>query len=106
MFCQPSPHRHHAFQNYYGTEQEGLVVASRRSMLKASFAGVAGLSLSELLRTEATAAGAGQASSRPKSVILVWMAGGPSHIDTWDVKPHRPYQNRGPFSAIQTSEIY
>src|SRR6185437_3593581 len=41
-------------------------------------------------------------AARPKSVILLWMAGGPSHIDTWDVKPHRPYQNRGPFSSIQT----
>ncbi len=37
-----------------------------------------------------------------KSVILLWMAGGPSHIDTWDVKPERPYENRGPFSVIPT----
>lgn len=31
------------------------------------------------------------------------MTGGPSHIDTWDPKPHQPYENRGPFSPIQTS---
>lgn len=37
-----------------------------------------------------------------KSVILLWMAGGPSHIDTWDPKPQRPYENRGPFAAIST----
>ena len=99
---QRSSHQQHAFQNYFGAEREGLVVASRRNMLKASFAGVAGLSLSELVRTEAAAVQAGRASPRPKSVILLWMAGGPSHIDTWDPKPDRPYQNRGPFSAIQT----
>jgi hypothetical protein len=102
VFCQRSSHQQHAFQNYYGAEREGLVVASRRNMLKAGLAGVAGLSVSELLRTEAAAVEAGRASPRAKSVILLWMAGGPSHIDTWDVKPERPYQNRGPFSAIQT----
>ncbi|HVX09792.1 MAG TPA: DUF1501 domain-containing protein [Pirellulales bacterium] len=101
-FCRPTLHRRHAFQNYFGVDREGLVVASRRNLLKASLAGVAGLSLDEVLRTETAATQAGQASPRPKSVILLWMAGGPSHIDTWDVKPSRPYQNRGPFAAIST----
>jgi hypothetical protein len=99
---QPSQHQRHAFQNYFGTQREGLFVASRRGMLKASLAGVAGLSLGELLRTEAAAVQSGGSAPRPKSVILLWMAGGPSHIDTWDPKPGRPYQNRGPFSPIQT----
>ncbi len=74
----------------------------RRGMLKAGLAGMAGLSLPELLRIRTEAAQTGQPTNGPKSVILLWMAGGPSHIDTWDVKPDRPYQNRGPFSAIQT----
>lgn len=102
LFCQRSLHRRHAFANYFGREREGLVVASRRNMLKASLAGVAGLSVGELLRTEAAAVESGRAAPRTKSVILLWMAGGPSHIDTWDPKPERPYQNRGPFTAIQT----
>ncbi len=38
-----------------------------------------------------------------KSVILLWMTGGPSHIDTWDPKPERPFNNRGPFSPIATA---
>ena len=42
-------------------------------------------------------------SSRRRSVILLWMAGGPSQIDTWDPKPHRPIENRGPFSPIETA---
>src|SRR5690606_34698801 len=38
-----------------------------------------------------------------KSVILLWMTGGPSHIDMWDMKPNRPKENRGPFSPISTA---
>ncbi|HET6879080.1 MAG TPA: DUF1501 domain-containing protein [Pirellulales bacterium] len=101
-FCRRSLHQRHAFQNYFGAQPEGLVVASRRNMLKAGFAGVAGLGLGELLRSESAAVASGKASPRAKSVILLWMAGGPSHIDTWDPKPDRPYQNRGPFATIQT----
>jgi hypothetical protein len=37
-----------------------------------------------------------------KSVILLWMTGGPSHIDTWDPKPDRPLENRGPFGVTAT----
>ena len=37
-----------------------------------------------------------------KSVILLWMAGGPSHLDMWDPKPDRPRMNRGPFGVIPT----
>jgi len=41
---------------------------------------------------------------RDTAVILFWMAGGPSHIDTFDMKPHAPDQIRGPFKAIQTRQ--
>src|SRR5262245_57224710 len=40
---------------------------------------------------------------RPKACILLWMAGGPSHIDTWDPKPDAPVNVRGEFKAIDTS---
>src|SRR5688572_19729374 len=40
---------------------------------------------------------------RPKSCILLWMAGGPSHIDTFDPKPEAPADVRGEFGAIETS---
>jgi len=54
-------------------------------MLKASLAGLAGLSLPSLLslRSQATATGADM--PRRKAVILLWMTGGPSHIDSWHV---------------------
>jgi hypothetical protein len=41
--------------------------------------------------------------STRKAVILLWMTGGPSHIDTWDMKPDRPWINRGPFAPIRTA---
>ena len=84
-------------------EREGLTVLSRRSMLKAGCAGFAGLSLPNLLQAREEAAKNGQSMGRNKSVILLWMAGGPSHIDTWDPKPDRPRENRGPFDTIPTA---
>lgn len=95
-------HQQHAFHNFYGRDREGLAVVSRRGMLKAGLAGIAGLSLPELLRSRAVAAEQGAVAPSGKSVILLWMAGGPSHIDTWDPKPDRPYNNRGPFAPIST----
>lgn len=95
-------HSDHAFANYYPLAKEGLVVGSRRNILKAGFAGMAGLSLPQLLKTRAIAAESGTPVSR-KSVILLWMTGGPSHIDTWDPKPDRPENNRGPFGHISTA---
>jgi hypothetical protein len=98
-------HRHihqHAFTNFRPLEREGLTLLSRRNMLKASLAGMAGLSWPDLLRRRAVAAASGRSLPGRKSVILLWMTGGPSHIDTWDVKPDRPLINRGPFSSIAT----
>src|SRR3954451_20112313 len=40
---------------------------------------------------------------RAKSVILLWMSGGPSHIDTFDLKPNAPDTIRGEFKPIDTS---
>jgi hypothetical protein len=95
-------HIDHAFTDYYPLVEEGVAVRSRRNMLKAGLAGLAGLSVPELLRTRAAAAESGRPTSH-KSVILLWMTGGPSQIDTWDPKPNRPLNNRGPFSPISTA---
>ncbi len=88
----------HAFGGWHGRTPEGLVVASRRNFLKAGMAGLAGLSLPGLLQARDLAG----AAPKRKSCILLWMAGGPSQIDTWDPKPDRPFQNRGPFAPIAT----
>lgn len=100
------PHSHvdgHAFMDLHGHDPEGLVVMGRRSMLKAGLAGMAGLSLPGLLAAKDAATGPGQTPLRQKSVILIWMTGGPSHIDTWDVKPNAPTEIRGPFGVIPTA---
>lgn len=93
-------HSHpNAFASFRPLEREGLSLASRRNLLKAGLAGVAGLSLPGLLRAQAETAAS---AKRGKSLILLWMTGGPSHIDTWDPKPDRPIENRGPFGVINT----
>lgn len=97
------PHNHaHAFTGLNGRAREGLTLFSRRGMLKAGLAGMAGLSVPGLLRARAEAANAGRSVSGNKSVILLWMAGGPSHLDTWDPKPDAPREIRGPFDTIPT----
>ncbi len=98
-----TPHQHdHAFQSFNARQREGLVCHSRRNFLKASLAGIAGLSVPRLLGSHAQASAAGETRRTGKSVILLWMAGGPSQIDTWDMKPDRPLNNRGPFAPIAT----
>ncbi|MBW3541078.1 MAG: DUF1501 domain-containing protein [Planctomycetes bacterium] len=96
-------HQDHAFAGFHATEREGLVFRTRRNMLKAGLAGIAGLTVPRLLQTRAAAAAAGRQMPGGKSVILLWMTGGPSQIDTWDPKPERPWVNRGPFAAIDTA---
>ena len=76
--CHIRAHASHAFGNFHGTTREGLFLQSRRGMLKAGLAGIAGLSLTDLLRSRAQAVDTGSG----KSIILLWMTGGPSQIDT------------------------
>ena len=75
---------------------------SRRSFLKAGFLGLAGLSLADVLRLRAEQAARGEAT-KDTSVILIWKGGGPSHIDTWDLKPNAPAEYRGEFKPIKTN---
>ena len=74
-------------------------VRDRRAFLRAGCLGAAGLSLAELLRCESISA----SPQRDRSVIILWMRGGPSHIDMWDPKPDAPQEIRGEFSTIDTN---
>src|SRR5258706_12205789 len=99
------PHSHsgeHVFSFLNGRAREGLTVFSRRSMLKASLAGLAGLTFPRLLQVRGEAVKNGKPIPGNKSGILFWVGGGPSHIHTWGVKPHMPNGNCGPFWAIPT----
>src|SRR5277367_1050017 len=72
---------------------------SRRDWLALSAAGVVGYSLSGWLETLANAAAPNP--KRKRSCVLLWMPGGPSQLDTFDLKPG--HKNGGPFQAIDTN---
>ena len=79
---------------------------SRRRFLEIGSLGAFGLSLSSLLRSEAVAAdasGRGIHHSSKRSVILIWQHGGPSQLDTFDMKPLAPSEIRGPYRSIASS---
>ncbi len=73
---------------------------TRRAFLQAGASTVLGLSLADMLRLQAMG-GAPMAGSA-RSVLLLWLWGGPAHLDTWDPKPGAPLEFRGPFSPIAT----
>jgi hypothetical protein len=72
---------------------------TRRAFLQVGGSSVLGLSLADWLRWRA--AGAGMTGSA-RSVLFIWLWGGPTHIDTWDPKPNAPLEYRGPYSIIDT----
>ena len=72
---------------------------SRRSFVQAGALGVGGLMLPDLLRAEA-AAGVGKSE---KSLINIFLGGGPSHTDMFDLKPNAPIEYRGEFNPMSTN---
>ena len=76
---------------------------SRRGFLAAGSLGVVGLGLPDLLRAESARKASGAARGQRRSVILIWQHGGPSQLDTFDMKPDAPLEIRGPYSSIPTA---
>jgi hypothetical protein len=74
----------------------------RRRMLQIGALGAFGLSLSDLVRAEQSDSLHSAARSK-KSVILIWMHGGPSQLDTFDMKPDAPREYRGPFKPTASN---
>jgi hypothetical protein len=72
---------------------------SRRNFLRVGALGATGLTLSGLLRAEAKA---GIGSSQ-KSVIMIYLVGGPPHQDMFDLKPEAPKEFAGPWRPIETN---
>jgi hypothetical protein len=73
---------------------------SRRSFLQLGVAGMASVGLPGLLRARAQAPAAG--GTRDTAVILLWLDGGPSHMDLYDLKPDAPAEYRGIWRPIRT----
>lgn len=75
---------------------------ARRELLRIGLAGVTALGLPELSRRRALAANATGSTSRT-AIILVWLPGGASHLETYDPKPEASSEFRGPYAAIDTA---
>jgi uncharacterized protein (DUF1501 family) len=74
---------------------------SRRSFVQVGIAGLASVGLPAILRAQAQAATAG--AGKKTAVILIWLDGGPSHMDMYDLKPEAPAEYRGIWRPIRTN---
>lgn len=73
---------------------------TRRGFLQAGFMALGSLGLGDLLRLRAAA----ESQAEPDtSIILVWLQGGPSHMETYDLKPEAPLDYRGQMEPIRTN---
>ncbi len=92
-----APHAASAVRSLLPAGRDLVRVGNRRWFLQTGLAGFAGLTLADTLRARTPNASAGK-----KAVILFWLSGGPSQIDTWDPKPDAPAEVRGPYGTIPT----
>ncbi len=74
----------------------------RRAFLRASLTGLSSLGLADLLRLQSSAGSRSGPQAGP-SIIVVWLWGGPSHMETFDLKPEAPEEYRGDFRPIPTN---
>jgi hypothetical protein len=81
--------------------ERAVTGVDRRAFLQVGAAGLLGLTLADFLR--AAAGRAGPARTRATGVILVFLEGGPSTIDMWDLKPEAPVEIGGQFRPVATS---
>lgn len=81
----------------YGNGKTTCDGATRRELLQAGGAGLLGLSLPKLVMAES---GQQPTNTRAKSVIFLFLFGGPSQLETFDLKPNAPSKIRGPFKPI------
>jgi uncharacterized protein (DUF1501 family) len=84
---------------FWGPRRRFCDQVSRRDFLRVGALGLGGLTLADVLRLQAQA-GTG---TRAKSVIMVCLAGGPSHIDMYDLKPNASAEYRGDFKPIKSN---
>lgn len=84
----------------YGSKYcDGL---TRRSFVQLGVAGMAAVGLPEIARAKEVTADGGK-EKKNTSVILIWLDGGPSHLDLYDMKPQAPLETRGIWSPIATN---
>src|SRR5215217_6840517 len=86
----------------WGAKQGFCDGISRRGFLQVGAFG-AGLTLAEVLRLRASGATAERKSGTCKSAIMIYLPGGPSHMDMYDLKPDAPKEYAGEFRPIATN---
>ncbi len=86
---------------FFGKGHKFCDGVSRRDFLRVGALGLGGLTLADLLRFKAQ--GAVDPKASYKAVIMIFLSGGPSHIDTYDMKPDAPAEIRGEFKPIKTN---
>src|SRR4029077_5649348 len=75
---------------------------SRRDFVQIGLAGMASVGLPQILRAKDESAKSGLAP-KDTSVILLWLDGGPGHLDMYDMKPEAPAEYRGIWNPIRTN---
>lgn len=75
----------------------------RRNLLRAGIGGLTGLALGDLLRRQVRGDTSQPLPASNKSMIVLWLWGGPSHMETFDLKPDAPLEYRGEFRPISTN---
>ena len=75
----------------------------RRDFVRLGALSTLGLALPDLLRARAAASPQQAAKTKAKACIVLWMSGGPSHMDTFDLKPDAPSTHRGTFNPTATN---
>ena len=89
--------------NLWGPKQQRFCDGvTRRGFLKIGAFG-AGLTLADMLRSQAAANPLGSPTSTNKAAIMIYLPGGPSHMDMYDLKPDAPVEYRGEFRPIATN---
>lgn len=77
--------------------------ANRRELLRVGGLSALGLGLGDFFRMQSAMADETSRQPKAKSCILVWLDGGPSHLETFDPKPNAPTEVRGPLDSIETN---
>ena len=76
---------------------------TRRELLRVGGLGALGLTIGDLARLRAAAGGQKMDNPRAKSCVFIFLFGGPSHIDLWDMKSEAPAEIRGEFRPVDTA---
>jgi hypothetical protein len=84
---------------FFGASRRYCDRINRRDFLRVGALGLGALTLPDILRLRAQAG----SSATPRSVIMICLAGGPSHMDMYDLKPSAPADFRGEFKPIKTN---